>query len=241
MANLTSSIKENAERNIIKVLHILSAFMLVVLGVSISIDTFSNISYLTGTMYLKIQLWICIYFLVSLLIEFIISKNKGLFLGKNLIFILISIPYLNLFQLWDINFSPEVQYFFRFIPLIRGGYALGFVIIMLSRKKISGLFFSYILILLSLIYFYSLIFYVFEHQVNPGVTSYFDALWWACMGATTTGSNIIAVTAVGKILSVVTAISGITMFPFFTVYVTSLVQSKLAFQGKHTTKKSKVD
>lgn len=241
MTNPTTNKKENTKRQILKVLHFLSAFMLVVLGVSISIDTFSNISYLTGAMYLKIQLWICIYFLVSLLIEFILSKNKRQFLWRNIIFLLISIPYLNLFQWLDIHFSSEVQYFFRFIPLIRGGYALGFVIIMLSRKKISGLFFSYILILLSLIYFYSLIFYVFEHQVNPGVTSYSDALWWACMGATTTGSNIIAVTAVGKILSVVTAVSGITMFPFFTVYVTSLVQSKLAFQGKHPAKKSKED
>ncbi|MGQ8870131.1 ion channel [Myroides sp. TSA_177.3] len=231
--------KEKVKLQIIKTLHIISAFMLIVLGVSISIDTFSNISYLTGDTYMKIQLWICIYFLLSLFIEFILSKKKSKFFWNNIIFILISIPYLNLFEAFDISFSSEMKYFFRFIPLIRGGYALGFVIIMLSRKKISGLFFSYILILMSLIYFYSLIFYVFEHEINPDVNSYFDALWWAAMGATTTGSNIIAITPVGKILSVITAISGITMFPFFTVYVTSLVQRKVAFQGKKVKSKIK--
>lgn len=232
MSAITSKEEDILKLQITKTLHIISAFMLVVLGVSISIDTFKNMSYLTGNTYMKIQLWICIYFLISLFIEFILSKKKTKFFWNNVIFILISIPYLNIFQALDINFTPEVKYFFRFIPLIRGGYALGYVIITLSREKISGLFFSYILILISLIYFYSLIFYVFEHEVNPGVKSYFDALWWASMGATTTGSNIIAMTPVGKILSVMTSVCGITMFPFFTVYVTSLVQRKITFHGK---------
>ena len=37
------------------------------------------------------------------------------------------------------------------------------------------------------------------------VTRYTDALWWAFMDVTTVGSNIYAVTATGKILSVVLA------------------------------------
>lgn len=230
MPELTTNSKLKTEETIIKVLHIISAFMLVVLGVSISIDTFNNLSYLTGNIYIKIQFWICIYFLFSLLIEFLISKKKLKFLWNNILFIFISIPYLTIFDSLDINFSAETKYFFRFIPLIRGGYTLGAVIIMLSRKKVSGLFFSYLLILTFLVYFYSLIFYVFEHNVNPGVNSYYDALWWAAMGATTASSNIIAVTTVGKILSVITAISGLTMFPFFTVYITSLVQRKTIFK-----------
>ncbi len=230
MPEVTSDSKLRTQETIIKILHIISAFMLVVLGVSISIDTFNNLSYLTGNIYIKIQFWICIYFLFSLLIEFLISKKKLKFLRNNVLFIFISIPYLTIFNYLNIDFSAEVKYFFRFIPLIRGGYALGALIIMFSRKKVSGLFFSYILILTFLIYFYSLIFYVFEHNINPGVHSYFDALWWAAMGATTASSDIIAVTPVGKILSVVTAISGLTMFPFFTVYITSLVQRKTIFQ-----------
>lgn len=227
---MLSSHKQRIELRIIKVLHFISVLMLLVLGVSISVDTFYNTSNLTGAIYLKIQFWVCIYFLVSLFIEFLFSKDKLRFFRKNFLFILISIPYINIFDHYGIVFSPEVRYFFRFIPLIRGGYALGFVVMMLSTRKVSGLFFSYILILIALVYFYSLIFYVFEYKVNSGVNTYFDALWWASMEATTAGSSIVAVTPVGKVLSVVTAVSGLTMFPFFTVYITSLVQKIDIFQ-----------
>ena len=68
------------------------------------------------------------------------------------------------------------------------------------------------------------IFFVLEHKVNPMVTDYWSALWWAFMDVTTVGSNIYAVTPTGKILSVVLAALGMMMFPIFTVYVTSLVQ-----------------
>jgi hypothetical protein len=89
--------------------------------------------------------------------------------------------------------------------------------------------------LMATVYFSSLIFFVLEHVVNPMVTRYTDALWWAFMDVTTVGSNIYAVTATGKILSVVLAALGMMMFPIFTVYVTSLLQ-KFNAQDKETQK-----
>lgn len=65
-----------------------------------------------------------------------------------------------------------------------------------------------------------------EHGTNPLVTGYGDALWWAFMDVTTVGSNIIAVTATGRVLSVLLAALGMMMFPIFTVYVTSLVERR---------------
>ena len=58
------------------------------------------------------------------------------------------------------------------------------------------------------------------------VTDYWSALWWAFMDVTTVGSNIIAVTVTGRVLSVLLAALGMMMFPIFTVYVTSLVQKR---------------
>ena len=78
--------------------------------------------------------------------------------------------------------------------------------------------------LLATVYFSSLLFFVIEHDVNPLVVHYTDALWWAFMDVTTVGSNIYAVTATGKILSVVLAALGMMMFPIFTVYVTNWAQ-----------------
>ena len=65
-----------------------------------------------------------------------------------------------------------------------------------------------------------------EHGTNPLVTGYGDALWWAFMDVTTVGSNIIAVTVTGRVLSVLLAALGMMMFPIFTVYVTSLVERR---------------
>ena len=78
--------------------------------------------------------------------------------------------------------------------------------------------------LLATVYFSSLAFYVMEHGPNPLVKGYGDALWWAFMDVTTVGSNIIAVTPTGRVLSVLLAALGMMMFPIFTVYITNLIQ-----------------
>ena len=117
------------------------------------------------------------------------------------------------------------SYFLRFIPLVRSGWALAIVVGWLTSNRASGLFVSYLTMLLAMVYFSSLIFFVIEQKVNPEVKDYNDALWWAFMDVTTVGSNIIAITPTGRILSVLLAALGMMMFPIFTVYVTSLVQS----------------
>ena len=114
----------------------------------------------------------------------------------------------------------------RFVPLVRGGYAMAIVVGWLTYNKASSLFVSYLTMLLATVYFASLAFFVLEHKVNPLVVGYGDALWWAFMDVTTVGSNIIAVTVTGRVLSVLLAALGMMMFPIFTVYMTSLIQKK---------------
>lgn len=78
--------------------------------------------------------------------------------------------------------------------------------------------------------------------MNPLVTNYGDALWWAFMDVTTVGSNIVAMTPTGRALSVLLAALGMMMFPIFTVYVTSLVtkanQEKEAYYQQKEADKS---
>ena len=184
---------------------------------------------------MEIQLWICSFFMFDFWLEFVLSDHKWKYLRNRFIFFLVSIPYLNIFSYLNLNFSSETYYFLRFIPLVRSGYALAIVVGWLSYNKISSLFISYVTMLMATVYFSSLIFFVLEHAVNPMVTRYTDALWWAFMDVTTVGSNIYAVTVTGKILSVVLAALGMMMFPIFTVYVTSLLQ-KFNAQDKETQK-----
>lgn len=212
------------KRGVYGLLHILILLLSLFLVISISIDTFKNIPFYTQTSYMKIQLWICLFFLFDFFFELVLSKDKWRYIRTHFIFFLVAIPYQNIISYYHIEFSPEINYFIRFIPLVRGGYALAIVVGWLSYNKASGLFISYITMLFATVYFASLIFYVLETKVNPLVTNYGDALWWAFMDVTTVGSNIIAVTVTGRVLSVLLAALGMMMFPIFTVYVTSLVQ-----------------
>ena len=202
------------KKGIYGILHIIILLMSLFLVISISIDTFKGIPFYTQSSYMKIQLWICIWFLFDFVLEFFLAKHKWRYIRTHFIFLLVAIPYQNIIA----------YYLLRFIPLLRGGYALAIVVGWLTYNRASSLFVSYLTMLLATVYFASLAFFVLEHKVNPLVTDYGDALWWAFMDVTTVGSNIIAMTTTGRVLSVLLAALGMMMFPIFTVYITNLIQ-----------------
>lgn len=218
--------KWRLKHRILRNMHILVLLLCLVLIVMISIDIFRDAPGLTHQLYMQVQFWICMAFIADFFVEFFLSERKLHYLYTHIIFLLVSIPYLSLIEYSGIQFKAETEYFLRFIPLIRGGYALAIVVSWLSYNSISSLFVTYLTILLSTVYFSSLLFYSVEQSLNPLVTQYTDALWWAFMDVTTVGSNIYAVTGFGKILSVVLAAMGMMMFPIFTVYITNRVVSE---------------
>jgi len=207
-------------------LHIVILLLSIYLVVCISIDTFHNLAFYKQPRFLITQFWICIIFLADFFLELIFAERKRHYLLTRMIFFFVSIPYLWIFRHFDLHFSKEVEYLLQFIPLVRGGYAMAIVVGWLTSNRATSLLLSYLVTLLSTVYFSSLAFYLFEHPVNPLVKTYYDALWWASMDVTTVGSNIVAVTPVGRLLSVVLASLGMMMFPIFTVYVTNLIKRK---------------
>lgn len=218
--NIKESLKD---KGIYAFLHILILVLSVFLVVRISIDTFNNEAFYLEPKFIHFQFWICVVFLFDFFVEFFLSDNKWKYIRNRFIFFLVSIPYNSIISFYGWTFSAEVTYAIHYIPLIRGGYAMSIVVSWFTYNRATGLFISYLATLIFTIYFASLAFYVFEHNVNPLVKNYDDALWWAAMDATTVGSNIVAVTPVGRILSVLLAALGMMMFPIFTVYVTNLL------------------
>lgn len=214
------------KKGIYGVLHVIILILSLFLIVSISVDTFRGVPFYTQSQYMKIQFWICVWFLFDFVLEFFLARHKRRYLRTHFIFFLVAIPYQNIIAYYGWTFSPEITYLLRFIPLLRGGYALAIVVGWLTYNKASSLFISYLTMLMATVYFASLAFFVMEHKVNSLVTDYGDALWWAFMDVTTVGSNIIAVTTTGRVLSVVLAALGMMMFPIFTVYITSLIQKE---------------
>lgn len=200
---------------------LVSSILLIVL---MSVCTFDNIPFLHNRRYLNFQLIICGVFLLDYIVAFCYARRKLRFFIRNLLFLIVSVPYINIINHYDITLSETVKYYIFLVPLIRAAFALAIVVGYVSSNRVSSLFASYISILLSVVYFSSLIFYQKEFAINPDVKNYGDALYWAGMNVTTVGSSIIPMTEIGKILTVVLGTVGMLMFPLFTVYVTNLVQ-----------------
>ena len=171
----------------------------------------------------KVQLWVCVFFMLDLALEFLLSHHKRRYFFSYFLLFIACIPYLTILPMLHLSVPRDLEYVLRFMPLIRSTYALGIVIGWFTYKASAKLFFTYVFILFSGIYIGSMAFYVCEVNVNPLVKTYWDALWWAAMESITVGCNIEAVTTVGKVLSVVVAILGLLIIPMFTVYVTNIV------------------
>lgn len=211
---------------ILRTLHILVLLCSIGLIVLISYDCFRNISFLANETYMNIQFWICVFFIFDVIVEFFLSPKKWKYICSHLFFLIVSIPYLNIIAYYHIDMSPEVQYLVRFIPMIRAAYVLTIVLGVLSTDRISSLFSAYVGLLVATVYFASLMFFIEEHYINPDVTTYWSALWWAFMDVTTVGCNINAITPTGKVLAVILAAEGLILFPIFTVYITNALTRK---------------
>ena len=193
------------------------------LVISISIDTFQGVPFYEDTHYLDLQFWICVLLIILFGLEVYNADNSWQYFCRHILFLILIIPYLTLFDWFGVSLSPEMEYLFRFIPLIRGYIAFTLIAYGLLRDLTAGLLITYIVVLSSFIYYCSLIFYVLEVDTNPMVTNFWDALWYACMTSTTAGCNIQAITAVGKIISVLLALAGMMLLPVFTVYLTDII------------------
>lgn len=189
----------------------------------ISYDTFRNTSFIENQHYLQAQFWICLLFLTDIIVEIIISPNKLHYILTHIFFIIIAIPYINILHHFHIELSGELTYVIRFIPMLRAAYVLAVIAGALSSNRISSMFIAYIALLVTIVYFSSMMFYVEEHVVNPDCTSYPMALWWSVMNMTTAGCYINEYTVTGKALSSLLSAAGLVLFPVFTVYITHAV------------------
>lgn len=214
----------SSRRGVYDILHVIILVLSLFLVISISIDTFNNVPFYNQPAFMRVQFWICMVFLADFFIELLLAGNKRRYIWSRLAFLLVSIPYNTIIDYFGWHCSAEVSYLLRFVPLIRGGYALAIVVGWFTSNKTASLFVSYLLVLVSTVYFCAMVFYVVEHNVNSGVEDFADALWWAAMDTTTVGSNIVAVTPIGRVLSVALACLGMLMLPLFTVYLASKIK-----------------
>ncbi|MCM1110181.1 MAG: hypothetical protein NC336_03130 [Clostridium sp.] len=214
-------------RDIMSVMNAIVLILSIALIVWISFDTFRQVDFLQNGRYMAFQFWVCVVFVVDFFVGLWVETDRWRYFRHRLLFLFLSIPWLNIVASLDIQLSADAIYFVRFIPLARGALAMAIVIGYLSTNAVTSLFMSYLSIMLMITYFCSLIFYQTENGVNPDVTTYWTSLWWTAMNLTTVGCSITPFSVAGKVIAVVLPICGMIMFPLFTVYLTNYVQNNL--------------
>lgn len=203
------------------ILHGITLILSAVILIGISYDTLIyNDPFYPNTRFAHLQSAVCLFFLADLIFNFSICREKKRFFPIYAISFLVCVPWAPILDFLNVSVAPNIRYFMRFLPLLRCSYALTVVIGWITAGAVSKVFYTYLFTLATGVYLCSLAFYVSESGINPQVTHYTDALFWACMDAVTVGCNIEPVSPVGKILAVFDAALGIMMFPLFTVYVT---------------------
>lgn len=212
----------------LKWLNRLMIVMSLVLVVYLSYDSFNHIDFHTDKGYLQFQFWVCTVFMADFIAEMALSTNKWHYFKKRWIVFVLSVPYLNIIHLLPWTLPVEAYYFIRFVPLARGALAMFIIVRAVTTNRLTGVFLSYSVLLIAIVYFGSLTFMELEQDINPQVGGFGSALWWACSDATTTGCDINPMTVGGKVIGCVLAIMGMIMFPLFTVFITTMIRRNFA-------------
>lgn len=213
-------IDESLRERLLPVLHILVLAGALALIAYITYDTLLNVSFVTSERFLKVQMWICIFFEVEIFLEWLLSPRRLHFMLRNVAFIIVCIPFSTILHHFNIPVSGEMDYLLRFVPMIRAAYVLAITWDIMSKNWITSMFGAYIIMLVVTLYFLSLMFYVEENPVNPSVYNYWQSLYYSIMQMTTCGSDITAVSPAGKAIGVILSAEGLILFPVFTVYFT---------------------
>ena len=131
--------KKNIKREISDWLRWIVFALSVALIVFISVDTFMQKPFLTNPVYMRFQLWVCIIFIIEFFAQVFLAERHWRFFWRNIVFLLVSIPYLNIITHYNVQLGEQELYFVRFIPLVRAAYAMALVISYVSTSRIVDL------------------------------------------------------------------------------------------------------
>ncbi|MEG2771570.1 MAG: ion channel [Alistipes sp.] len=169
--------------------------------------------------YLSIQLIVCLFFLSDFFLRWRMSDRRVRFVVRNVLFLLLSIPYLNILEATHADLTRDWMLLIGIMPLARAFLALYVVVRWLVSSRVQQLLTAYLFTVIVSTYIAALIFYDYEVLVNSRLHGFGNALWWAGMSVTTVGAEIYPLTAVGKIMAVLLPLMGMMMLPIFTAYV----------------------
>ncbi|MBU9712635.1 potassium channel family protein [Bacillus tamaricis] len=162
----------------------------------------------------NIDFIIWIIFVVDVLTRFILSPNKLHFLKKNPLDIIAIIPFDSIFRLARI---ARLFRLLRAIAILRH-YIVPFYTVLRTNNLDKVILFTFILIFLSSIPI---------QYIEPSISSYTDAVWWAIVTSTTVGyGDISPETMPGRFIAIILMVFGIGLLGMVTSSVASYFLQK---------------
>ena len=218
------SMKNDSFQSFVKAFDGVAIVAGILILVSLSVDIIHRGSYQLSPGIAELQLVVCMVFVLDFMVRTVASHNPRRYFWRNIVVLLVSIPWLNLLSWVDVELHKGVYLLLKCLPLVRALLGVYSTIRLLTPSRVSAIMWSYIALIVMLTYLSALVFYSYELGLNPRLTDFGEALWWSGLNVTTVGANIFAVTPMGKILTVLLPGLGMVLFPLLTVYVTHLVK-----------------
>jgi len=148
------------------------------------------------------------------------SENKKKYFITNFVDFLSSIPFISYIKIL------RVARIIKIFKVFRGFKELKPLITWLNEHKVLGILISYIIMLLVIVFYASLIFFKYEVNVNENVNNLFDSFWWAFITLTSVGyGDIFPVTTIGRIVAMLLTIAGMGLFSIVTAEFSTLFLS----------------
>ena len=204
------------ESNWMKLVSLIAGIALMV-GISIEVLTGDHRTY--SEWYLWLQFIVCVVFIIDFLGEISSRRKSKRHYFINVLFLLISIPYLNILHWSGVAMGHDLAGAVMALTLIRAFVAMVVVVKWMIESRVSRIFGAYIFTVVCFTYLAALMFYDYEVLVNDKLHGFGNALWWAWMNVTTVGAEIFPVTAIGKVFCIMLPSLGMMFFPIFTTYV----------------------
>lgn len=194
----------------------------VILMVAISVEILDGDTRSFAPWYINLQLVICVIFCVDFFVTMAAQRNKIRYLFSHLILLILSLPYLSLF-----NGERQGMLLFALMPILRTFVAIYILLRWLMRGESAlRILYAYLLSVISFTYISALLFYDCELNINSDLTNFGDAVWWAAMALTTTELTITPVTLTAKVLAVALPLAGMLMLPVATNFLLSIRRSR---------------
>ena len=212
-----SSARYDGLRSVMETLAILAGIVLLVV---LSIEIIGGSGTRFSAFYLQVQFAVCVVFLLDFLVLWAAAPNRGRYFWRNLLFLLISVPWLNILGWCGVAVTRDWGVLVGLLPVLRAFLAMVIIVRwLIEGNKMRRMLVAYVFTVVVFTYISGLVFYEYEAAVNPKLHGFGNALWWAWMNVTTVGAAIFPVTVVGKVFCILLPSLGMMFFPIFTTYV----------------------